>query len=73
MTDTIPGSLHHIELWVPDLARAAAQWGWLLGRLGYVPFQDWPDGRSWRLGMTYLVIEQSPALSARDHDRLGPA
>jgi catechol 2,3-dioxygenase-like lactoylglutathione lyase family enzyme len=67
-----PGSLHHVELWVPDLARAIAQWGWLLGRLGYAPFQDWPDGRSWRLGGTYLVIEQSPALTASRHDRLRP-
>jgi len=66
------GSLHHVELWVPDLARATAQWGWLLGQLGYTPFQDWPAGRSWQLGTTYLVIEQSPALTARGHDRLRP-
>lgn len=58
------GSLHHVELWVPDLPRAITQWGWLLGHLGYVQFQDWPHGRSWRLGSTYLVIEQSPALAA---------
>ena len=66
------GSLHHIELWVPDLARAATQWQWLLGQLGYTPFQGWPHGRSWRLGGTYLVIEQSPALTATGHDRLRP-
>src|SRR5438552_16154540 len=41
-------SLHHVELWVPYLARAVQQWGWLLGRLGYESFQDWPDGRSGR-------------------------
>jgi catechol 2,3-dioxygenase-like lactoylglutathione lyase family enzyme len=72
MTSPAPGSLHHVELWVPDLTRAAAQWGWLLGELGYQPFQQWADGRSWRLGGTYLVIEQSPALTASDHDRLRP-
>ena len=66
------GTLHHVELWVPDLERARAEWGWLLGELGYAPFQDWADGRSWRLGHTYLVIEQSPAMSASDHDRLRP-
>ena len=44
--------LHHIELWVPDLGRAVRSWGWLLERLGYAPYQDWPDGRSWRLGET---------------------
>jgi catechol 2,3-dioxygenase-like lactoylglutathione lyase family enzyme len=66
------GSLHHIELWVPDLPRARREWGWLLGELGYTQFQDWEHGRSWRSGGTYLVIEQSPALTASDHDRLRP-
>jgi hypothetical protein len=27
------GSLHHVELWVPDLPRARKEWGWLLGEL----------------------------------------
>jgi catechol 2,3-dioxygenase-like lactoylglutathione lyase family enzyme len=66
------GGLHHIELWVPDLERACAQWGWLLGELGYVPFQDWPGGRSWRRHGCYLVVEQSPAMIGREHDRLRP-
>ena len=66
------GSLHHVELWVPDLPRGRQQWGWLLGELGYEQFQDWAHGRSWRLGGTYLVIEQSPALAAAVHDRLRP-
>jgi hypothetical protein len=66
------GSLHHVELWVPDLGRARDQWGWLLGELGYGQSQDWEHGRSWQLGATYLVVEQSPALTASDHDRLRP-
>lgn len=66
------GVIHHIELWVPDLRRAVASWGWLLGELGYAQFQDWPDGRSWRLGDTYLVVEQSSALAADSHERLRP-
>lgn len=66
------GALHHVELWVPDLDRAKSQWGWLLSELGYRQFQDWPDGRSWRFGATYLVIEQSPDMSAAEHDRLRP-
>ena len=53
------GMLHHVELWVPDLDRAVASWGWLLTALGYQPFQDWPGGRSWRAGPTYLVVEHS--------------
>ncbi|MEO3778753.1 VOC family protein [Micromonospora sp. B11E3] len=71
-TDTPVGGLHHVEVWVPDLARAIHSWGWLLGELGWSPYQDWPDGRSWRLGPTYLVLEESPALSGRNHDRLAP-
>ena len=66
------GALHHVELWVPDLARSVAEWEWLLGELGYKAFQNWPNGRSWRLGTTYLVVEQSPAMTATAHDRLRP-
>jgi catechol 2,3-dioxygenase-like lactoylglutathione lyase family enzyme len=66
------GALHHVELWVPDLGRAVASWGWLLGELGYEPFQSWEDGRSWRAGPTYIVVEQSPAMTANEHDRCRP-
>ncbi|KPI18046.1 hypothetical protein OK074_7993 [Actinobacteria bacterium OK074] len=73
-TDPTPthGHLHHIELWVPDLTRALSSLGWLLESLGYTPFQSWEAGRSWRLGATYLVVEQSPALTAHHHDRHRP-
>ncbi|MEV6025451.1 VOC family protein [Streptomyces sp. NPDC052036] len=64
--------LHHIELWVPDLPRAAGEWGWLLGRLGYLPYQEWQHGRSWRQGPSYLVVEQSPAMDGTRHDRMRP-
>jgi len=70
--NTRPGSLHHVELWVPDLPRAIAEWGWLLTSLGYEQFQDWEAGRSWNLDGTYLVVEQSPAMTAPGHDRLRP-
>lgn len=69
---TSPGALHHVEIWVPELDRAVACWGWLLGRLGWTPYQDWPAGRSWRLGGTYLVVERSPALAADEYDRRRP-
>jgi catechol 2,3-dioxygenase-like lactoylglutathione lyase family enzyme len=78
----VSGGLHHVEVWVPDLAAAEASWSWLLGALGWEPYQNWPAGRSWRLGEVYLVIEQSPALTrpSRDqpsadrpsHDRCAP-
>jgi len=37
MTPASPGTLHHVELWVPDLGRACSLWGRLLGELGYTP------------------------------------
>lgn len=61
-----------MELWVPNLDRAVASWGWLLAELGYELFQEWPGGRSWRCGPTYIVIEQSPARTASRHDRCRP-
>jgi catechol 2,3-dioxygenase-like lactoylglutathione lyase family enzyme len=68
----VPGSLHHVELWVPDLTRAIDEWGWLLGELGYRLESEWPAGRSWQLGGTYLVVEQSSALTAETHERCRP-
>jgi catechol 2,3-dioxygenase-like lactoylglutathione lyase family enzyme len=64
--------LHHVELWVPDLAGSTGPWGWLLEELGWSVYQDWPGGRSWRLGDVYLVLEQSPALTGDVHDRKAP-
>jgi catechol 2,3-dioxygenase-like lactoylglutathione lyase family enzyme len=66
--------LHHIELWVPDLTRAQESWGWLLTRLGAQPFQTWEHGRSWRWGAdgTYVVLEQSPAMTGDRHERRDP-
>ncbi|WP_079403822.1 VOC family protein [Streptomyces sp. 3211] len=72
MSRPVSGTLHHVELWVPDLGRAIASLGWLLERLGHAPFQHWENGRSWRLGPTYLVVEESPALTAGRHDRCRP-
>ncbi|MGC4893139.1 VOC family protein [Micromonospora sp. DT31] len=66
------GGLHHVEVWVPDLAAASRSWGWLLGELGWTLYQDWPAGRSWRRGATYIVLEESSALTGRAHDRRAP-
>ncbi|MFD7512688.1 VOC family protein [Streptomyces sp. NPDC059853] len=66
------GSLHHVEIWVPSLTRATREWSRLLETLGYTLHQDWPGGKSWRLGHTYLVFEQSPALTGTRHDRCAP-
>jgi catechol 2,3-dioxygenase-like lactoylglutathione lyase family enzyme len=66
------GQLHHVELWVPDLGRATTSLGWLLESLGYQPFQQWEVGRSWRSGATYLVVEESPAMTGSVHERTAP-
>ncbi|MEU6246229.1 VOC family protein [Glycomyces sp. NPDC047010] len=72
MENPVHGMLHHVELWVPDLGRAKGSFGWLLGELGYSVHQDWDRGMSWRLGATYLVVEQSAAMSGDRHDRCAP-
>lgn len=72
MSNPSIGSLHHLELWVPEIARGIAEWGWMLGELGYVPFQDWSGGRSWKLGDAYIVIEQSPDMVGSQQDRHRP-
>jgi RimJ/RimL family protein N-acetyltransferase/catechol 2,3-dioxygenase-like lactoylglutathione lyase family enzyme len=63
-----PQGLHHVEIWVPDLAATVRSWGWLLSELGYVEYQRWQNGVSWCLGQTYLVFEDSPDRHS-DHDR----
>jgi catechol 2,3-dioxygenase-like lactoylglutathione lyase family enzyme len=61
--------LHHVELWVQDLARAEATFGWLFTELGWTEYQRWNAGVSWKLDRTYVVVEQSPALTG-PHDRM---
>lgn len=67
-------AVHHIEIWVPDLPRALSDWGWVLRQLGWKDGDGWPGGFSWKSGVdsSYIVVEQSPALSADTHDRLRP-
>ncbi|WP_076560798.1 VOC family protein [Salimicrobium flavidum] len=53
------GLLHHVEIYVSDLEKSKAFWGWFLGELGYEPYQQWDGGQSWKLGETYLVFVQT--------------
>jgi catechol 2,3-dioxygenase-like lactoylglutathione lyase family enzyme len=64
--------LHHVEVWVPDHARAERSWGWLLGRLGYERTSTWADGSRWDLDGTYLVLESGPDVRPVAHDRVRP-
>lgn len=52
------GLLHHVELYVSNLDKSRDFWGWFLESLGYEQFQSWPEGISWKLGETYLVLVQ---------------
>lgn len=70
-------SIHHIQLWVPDLHRAERSWGWLLGRLDYAMVRQFDQGRVWRDGDGVdgagIVIEQSPDMvPGMLHSRLRP-
>ncbi|WP_221586335.1 VOC family protein [Microbacterium sp. G2-8] len=64
----MPG-FHHVEIWVDDISVARRSWGWLLGRLGFSPEQEWPEGSSWRAGGAYLTLTESPNLADPAHDR----
>ncbi|GAA6524487.1 MGMT family protein [Intrasporangium sp. DVR] len=63
------GALHHVELWVADIAAAKRSWGWLLGRLGYRLGDDWGHGQAWELGSLYIVLESGPDVAAGAHER----
>lgn len=64
------GGIHHLELRTADLTAATSGWEWLLGELGYERYQEWTDGRSWRRGAVYLVLESAPRSGS--HDRRMP-
>lgn len=66
------GAVHHVEVWVSDLAASEPGWAWLLGRLGYRCDRTWAGGASYRLGAMYIVIEHSPDLLAGGHQRRAP-
>lgn len=53
------GQLHHVEIYVSNLARSLEFWGWFLTSLGYEVYQQWPMGCSYKLGATYLVFVQA--------------
>lgn len=67
-----PSGVHHVELWVADLAAAEKTFGWLFHELGWHEYQRWDRGVSWRLGDSYVVVEDSPARSGDRHERTAP-
>ncbi len=63
------GLLHDIELRTHDLEAAEQSWGWLPRNLGFVPYQEWDEGCSWRNGRLYVALEQTNFRA--DYDRRG--
>lgn len=53
------GGLHHVEIYVSNLQHSTRFWGWFLTELGFEPFQEWEQGRSWELNGMYLVFVQT--------------
>jgi len=64
--------LHHVEIWIADLASARREWRWLLERLGFVQIAEWERGFSWEADGTYLTLTTSPNLAPGGHDRRRP-
>ncbi|PJI52877.1 glyoxalase, partial [Methylobacterium radiotolerans] len=64
--------IHHVEVWVADLVSSRAEWGWLLGAVGFVRAGAWPEGESWEAGGAYVTLTTSPNLSGSAHDRRAP-
>jgi len=53
------GVIHHIEIYVSDLEKSLTFWGWLLEELGYEAYQEWEQGKSYKLDSSYLVFVQT--------------
>ena len=51
--------IHHIEIYVSNLKKSVDFWGWLLTELGYELFQEWDNGKSWKLDDSYIVFVQT--------------
>ncbi|WP_345752216.1 VOC family protein [Microbacterium rhizophilus] len=60
--------LHHVEIWIASAVRAAAEWAWLLERLGWVRDGEWPGGFTWSAGGAYLTFTEAPSQRG-GHDR----
>ena len=53
------GALHHLELAATDLEKALEFWRWLLGELGYEPYEQWEGGESFLRDDFYVVLRQA--------------
>lgn len=61
--------LHHLELWVQDLAQSQRSLGWLLLRMGFEMQSSWPEGVSYRHDDFYIVLESGKDVVPGRHER----
>ena len=65
-----PGHIHHLELYVGSVEKSRAFWEPFLAHFGYRVFQFWPEGISFILDETYLVLVQvEPAYLTPEYHR----
>ncbi|WP_067437446.1 VOC family protein [Nocardioides jensenii] len=66
-------AVHHLDLWVADLAVAEGEWGWLLGELGWEIDTATGSACSWaHPDGTHFFLERSADQVDEPHDRLRP-
>lgn len=66
-------AVHHLDVWVQDLAVARGEWGWLLGELEWAADLDGEDGSSWQHDDgTYVFLQAVPEDTGEAHDRMRP-
>lgn len=66
-------ALHHLDLWVRDIAIARGQWEWLLGELEWALDADDESGTAWRHDDgTYFFLQAVPDDTGETHDRMRP-
>lgn len=53
------GYLSHVEINVSSLDKSFKFYSFVLEYMGYLPFQDWNKGKSWKKWNTYIVIVQA--------------
>ncbi|MDG5472791.1 VOC family protein [Jeotgalibacillus sp. ET6] len=51
--------IHHLEIYVSDLKQSHKYWSWLLGSLGWSPYQKWEKGFSYKCSEAYLVFVEA--------------
>jgi catechol 2,3-dioxygenase-like lactoylglutathione lyase family enzyme len=66
-------AVHHLDLWVRDVAVARAEWGWLLGELDWAVDVEDEAGMAWRHDDgTYVFLQGVPEDNGEEHDRMRP-